>query len=170
MRYRQVCTLLVVAVAFVLAGTNSAALASDDYFGDGDGHHGAKSVTAPEVVNAYSALAVDVVEGDMSIEVADGTKFTAGDLAIVWQVNGYATPASGDQTEIDLAGQPVGRFEFLRVDSVVGNVLGLRDPTKARVQCRTRGASILTATGFPTKSRKVASSFKAGAVPVVTSA
>ena len=130
MWYREFSRLLVAGLVFGLiwGGSPSEGAASDDYFGDGDGHYGAKSVSAPEVVNAYSAVAVDVVVDDVSIEVADGTKFTAGDLAVVWQVNGYATPASGDQSEIDLTGQPVGRFEFVRVDSVVGNVLGLHDP------------------------------------------
>ena len=85
-------------------------------------------MTAPEVVNVYSRVAVDVAVDDTSIEVADGTKFNSGDLVILWQVNGYSTPASGDQTEIDLSGQAVGRFEFARVDSVLGNVLGLHDP------------------------------------------
>jgi hypothetical protein len=125
MQYRQLRKLLAAAVAFVLVlGVSpSAGFAADDYFGDGDGHHGSKSVTAPEVVNAYSRVAVDVATDDTSIEVADGTKFNSGDLVLVWQVNGYSTPASGDQTEIDLSGQAVGRFEFARVDSVLGKFL-----------------------------------------------
>lgn len=100
MQYRQLRKLLAAAVALVLVlgASPSAGFAADDYFGDGDGHHGSKSVTAPEVVNAYSRVAVDVAVNDTSIEVADGTKFNSGDLVFVWQVNGYSTPASGDQT------------------------------------------------------------------------
>jgi hypothetical protein len=130
MQYCQIHTLLAAALAFVFVSgvSPSSGFASDDYFGDGDGHHGPKSVAAAEVVNAYSRVAVDVAVDDTSIEVADGTKFSSGDLVLLWQVNGYSTPASGDQTEIDLAGQAVGRFEFARVDSVSLNVLGLRDP------------------------------------------
>ena len=130
MQYCQIHTLLAAALAFVfvLGVSPSSGFASDDYFGDGDGHQGPKSVAAAEVVNAYSRVAVDVAVDDTSIEVADGTKFSSGDLVLLWQVNGYSTPASGDQTEIDLAGQAVGRFEFARVDSVLVNVLGLRDP------------------------------------------
>ncbi|MBW2188121.1 MAG: hypothetical protein JRG93_00840 [Deltaproteobacteria bacterium] len=123
---RELLAAVVVAVC-VVGGSPSAGLASDDSFGDGDGHHGPKSVTAQEVVNAYSRLAVDAAVNDVSIEVADGTKFNSGDLVIVWQVNGYSTPASGDQTEIVLSGQAVGRFELARIDSVLGNVLTLHD-------------------------------------------
>ena len=84
-------------------------------------------MAASEVVNTYSGVAVDVAVDDTTVEVADGTKFTAGDLVMLWQVNGYATPASGDQSEIDLSGQSVGRFELARIDSVLGNALQLRD-------------------------------------------
>lgn len=129
MRYRQSRTLLATigACVFVLGISPSAGLASDDYFGAGDGHHGTKSVSGPEVVNTYSGLAVDVSVDDPSIEVADGTRFASGDLVMLWQVNGYSTPASGDQTEIDLSGQTVGRFELARVDVVLGNSLVLWD-------------------------------------------
>jgi cysteine-rich repeat protein len=114
-------------VGVVCGASASNALASDDYFGNGDGHHGAKTVSAEEVVNAYSRLATDVAVDDASLEVVDGSKFAAGDLVLVWQVNGYATPTSGDQNDIDLDAIDVGRFELARVDSVVVNVLRLRD-------------------------------------------
>jgi cysteine-rich repeat protein len=129
MRYRQLRTLLAAigACVFALSTCPSTSLASDDYFGTGDGHHGTKSVSGPEVVNAYSGLVVDVSVGDTSIEVADGAKFVPGDLVMLWQVNGYSTPPSGDQTEIDLSAQAVGRFELARVDFVLGNSLVLRD-------------------------------------------
>ncbi len=128
MQYRQVRTWVFFAVAIGAVGAApSTGFASEDYFGSGDGHHGSKSVSAPEVVNAYSRLTLDVAADDTSVQVADGTKFTDGDLILLWQVNGYATPASGDQIEIDLAGQAAGRFEFARIESVAVDVLVLGD-------------------------------------------
>ncbi|MEM7137552.1 MAG: hypothetical protein AAF500_13280 [Myxococcota bacterium] len=117
---------LYMALGTVLGATAPAA-ASEDYFGLGDGHHGAKVVSGVEVVNAYSRLAADVAVGEDTIDVADGSRFAAGDLVLVWQVNGQPVPASGDQTEIDLASGPVGQFEFARVEGVAANTLTLAD-------------------------------------------
>ena len=120
-----------VAVALCVLGVSpSVGFASADYFGDGDGHHGSKAVTGPETVNAYSKVAADVAVNDTSVEVADGAKFSPGDLIMLWQVNGFATPLSGEQSEIDLAGQAVGRFELARVAAVIGDVLVLHGAMK----------------------------------------
>ena len=128
----------------VLASRPSIGSALDDYFGDGDGHHGAKSVTTTEVINEYSRVAVDVAVNDTSITVVDGTKFVAGDLVLLWQVDGYSTPASGDQSEIDLTGQPVGRFELARVDFVLGNDLVLRRLGESRLYRGQHATSVCT--------------------------
>ena len=125
-QFRASILSLTVAVC-VLVLRPSLSSASEDYFGNGDGHHGAKSVVAAEVLNRYSRVAVDMAVDDTSVTVVDGSKFSAGDLVLLWQVGGYATPASGDQTEIDLTGEAVGRFELARVGSVLGNDLLLSD-------------------------------------------
>ncbi|MEM9731499.1 MAG: hypothetical protein AAF997_23190, partial [Myxococcota bacterium] len=121
-------TILRLALFFAIVTSPTSALAAEDYFGAGDGHHGAKVVAGDEVVNAYSALTADVSVDDTILQVADGTKFAAGDLVLVWQVNGHAVPASGDQTDIDLSTESVGTFEFARVESVSTNILLLLDP------------------------------------------
>jgi hypothetical protein len=56
--------------------------ASDDCFGSGDGHHGAKSVAAAEVIHRYSRVAFEVAVDDTSVSVADGSKFSAGEGGI----------------------------------------------------------------------------------------
>ncbi|MGB8330735.1 MAG: hypothetical protein WCE62_11465 [Polyangiales bacterium] len=128
MQYRPLRTSISVLAQLCLIGASPAVgFAAEDYFGHGDGHHGSRVVAGPEVVNAYSGLAVDLAAGATTVQVADGTKFSPGDLVLVWQVNGLAIPDSGDQSEVDLSGQLVGRFELARVDSILGNVLHLRD-------------------------------------------
>ncbi|MEM7434294.1 MAG: cell envelope biogenesis protein OmpA, partial [Myxococcota bacterium] len=127
MRIAVLQTSLCIALGAVLGATAPAA-ASEDYFGLGDGHHGTKVVSGVEVVNTYSRLANDVLAGDDTIAVADGSRFATGDLVLVWQVNGQPLPTSGDQTEIDLSSGPVGQFEFARVEGVAANTLTLADP------------------------------------------
>ena len=124
---RAAVTALATTVSSV-AALPALARAAEDSFAHGDGHHGPKIVSGVEVVNAYSKVAADVAARDIAIEVADGTKFNAGDLILVWQVNGHPTPSSGDTSEIALSESAAGRFELARVDTVSDQTLELRDP------------------------------------------
>jgi uncharacterized repeat protein (TIGR01451 family) len=102
------------------------------------GKDGALTVTAPNtIVNKYSVLAVDAAAGAMVIAVTnpgganglDPATLTAGDLILIIQLAGASIDGSdtanyGTVTNLNNA----GRYEFVTVNSVNGNMIFINPP------------------------------------------
>lgn len=105
-------------VASVLAP--SSARAELDTFRTGDGHSGAKTVTALRtVVNSYAPLAASAGAGDTQLTigsiVGDPAGFAANDLVAIWTATGNNPAATG-------------LYELARVKTAVGSTLTLTKP------------------------------------------
>jgi MYXO-CTERM domain-containing protein len=98
---------------------SGAALAAPDTFGLGTGRSGALNVQAPDtVINKYGQLTANAAAGTRDLTISSASDFNVGDLVLVHQSTGLVpAPASGDQSTLDLATNPVGRFEYARVES-----------------------------------------------------
>ncbi|HYH96592.1 adventurous gliding motility protein AgmC, partial [Hyalangium sp.] len=106
------------------------ALAGPDNVGLGTGRDGPLTVNAANVViNAYTQVTAPLAPGDTAIQVSSNAGFAAGDLVMVLQTTGIVPePPSGGPSPIDLASNPVGRWEFARLSSVAGTTLNLTVP------------------------------------------
>jgi hypothetical protein len=110
------------AIAFAAAWSPVDARASTDTFGLGDGHWGAFVASSPGSTmfpaSGFTAVSGNANAGDTQIIVVQTGGFVVGDLVLVWETTGIATATSGDQTSVNLAANPVGRWELARVASI----------------------------------------------------
>jgi len=114
--------------ALLLCATT--ALADPDAFGLGTGRDGALSVTEPRtVINRYVQVTEPLAPGDAVLFVASTDGFAAGDLIMLLQTTGLVPePPHGEPRPIDLARDPVGRWELARVKSAGKGELELTAP------------------------------------------
>jgi hypothetical protein len=102
---------------------NSSATSASDYFGTfnvlGNGSNGSLTVTATNtIVNSYTYLTSDVISGDYTIPVNDGTSFSNSDNILIIQMK-------------DISGDSAGTYEFRTISSGGGtNTLNLDTPLK----------------------------------------
>ncbi|WP_044190971.1 adventurous gliding motility protein AgmC [Hyalangium minutum] len=105
--------------------------AEPDTFGLGTGRRGLLRVTAQDtVVNRYAQLTASAPAGTQVLTLSDASAFSAGDLVLLHQSTDLTpAPASGDPSQIRLdAANPVGQFEYGRVEAVSPGVLRLTAP------------------------------------------
>ncbi|QDE70500.1 cell envelope biogenesis protein OmpA [Myxococcus xanthus] len=105
------------------------AMAAVDTVGLGNGSSGALTVNiANTPINTYTPVTAAVPAGQSFVTVASTTGFAVGNLVMVHQATGLAAPVSGSQTPINLAGGPVGRWEFARIQSLTATRLNFTQP------------------------------------------
>lgn len=111
--------------AFALA---SPASANPDNQGLGDGHGGAFTATSPaQTINTFTAVTAPAAAGARAVTVASAMGIVAGDLVLVWQVQGGTLP-SGAAGPVDLIAGQVGAYDLVRVASVADTTLTLATP------------------------------------------
>ncbi|AEI68972.1 adventurous gliding motility protein AgmC [Corallococcus macrosporus] len=108
------------------------AKAAADTFGLGNGTDGVGTINvANSVINAYARVAAAVPAGQDFVMVSSTAGFSMDDLVMVYQATGLTEPSSGSQAPINLAGGPVGRWEFARVQTLTATRLNLTAPLTA---------------------------------------
>jgi hypothetical protein len=115
-------------LALVLCATS--ALAEPDTFRLGTGRDGALTVTEPgTVINRHVQVTGPLAPGDTVLLVASTEAFAVGDLVMVLQTTGLVPePPRGAPGPINLADDPVGRWELARVESIGKEELWLTAP------------------------------------------
>lgn len=122
--------------------------ASPDSYGLGDGHNGAFMASMPaQTINVYTALTAPASAGSRTLTVASTTGIAAGDLVLVWQVQG-GPYASGTTGPLDLTAGPVGAYDLVRVASVSGTTLTLS--TALQESYAATGAQVVRVPEFTT--------------------
>lgn len=105
------------------------ARAEPDRFFFGDGHRGATVISSPRTLNAYAMLTTDVAAGAATAQVSSTLGFSPGDVVLFIQMqSALVGHDAGLQDPLTLAADPVGVFEFARLDAVMGNALRLTQP------------------------------------------
>lgn len=94
----------------------------------GDGHWGAKVISARTTVNAASALSAPAAAGQRVVAVANGTIFHTGDLVLLHQTQVAAVPPENDAGTLDLTAAAAGRFDWVRVQTQTGTTLTMEAP------------------------------------------
>ncbi|WP_284668648.1 Ig-like domain-containing protein [Myxococcus sp. SDU36] len=104
-------------------------MAAVDNVGLGSGAVGALTINAANTpINTYTRVTAAVPAGQSFVTVASTAGFAVGNLVMVHQTTGLAAPASGSQAPISLAGGPVGRWEFARIQSLTATRLNFTQP------------------------------------------
>ena len=111
-----------VAAFFAALAATSTSWASPDNYGLGDRHHGAHTATPSQVVNTYAAVTTAASPGATAVTVASATGIAAGDLVLVWQVQGGAY-MSGAAGPVPLSADTAGNYDVARVTAVTGATL-----------------------------------------------
>ena len=109
------------------------ALAGPDNVGIGTGVDGPLTVAVGDsgIINSYTQVTTGLAPGDTVIPVAGSAGFAAGNLVLVHQSTGIVpTPPSGGPSPIDLSADPVGRWEFARLQAVSPTALTLTPQTR----------------------------------------
>lgn len=117
-------------VSALLLVAASASWAEPDSFALGDGHDGARVVTAANtVVNAWAPLVEGVDAGALSVRIASTTGFVPGDVVLLLQEGLEGSiPDSGSAEPLDVSATGLGRFELARIASQNGGDLELTAP------------------------------------------
>jgi hypothetical protein len=104
------------------------ALAWADTLGLGDGHSGDAVISTATVINSAVLLQGGADAGALAIDVEDAGEFSPGQVVMLHQTQQAMAIDSGTPGPIDLSVLGVGRFELVRVTSVVGARLTLGAP------------------------------------------
>ena len=120
-----------VALLWMVFSVPNWAAAEEDAFGTGDGSDGAFTAGAGSVVNVYRRLTANIAVGGSSVSVNSGAGFSAGDLVMLWHVQGndpIASLSNQSTMNLDSAADGLGKWELTRLSAVSGNTLTARRP------------------------------------------
>ncbi|MDD9942456.1 MAG: hypothetical protein OXU20_15565, partial [Myxococcales bacterium] len=101
--------------ALVLLMAPGVAWAGPDTFGTGAGTTPLSVTTDGVIVNDYEAIDEDADAGDTTVNVDWGFTFSSGNLVLIIQNTGLATPEPGTPDPVSLSDTAVGRWELARV-------------------------------------------------------
>lgn len=105
--------------------------AADDTFLVGDGHNGALTVNISTTVNTYTKLTAAAASGQNVVSISNSTGFANNDLVMVWQTSQATTgTTSSSSASTNLSSQPVGHWEFARIQILGSTKLTFSTPLR----------------------------------------